>query len=219
MKRKKYQHGDILSEKQCYLCHEVHTSKSEYLLKGFSLDLCIHCHNQQIRSPRGDIENIQAQIERVQYLHGPVAQKNCTPCHFAHGGDYPNLMIRPFPEDFYVPFTVGRYGLCFGCHDSKMVLEKLSMDTQFRNGNENLHYFHVNDPLKGRSCRACHAEHASDNPFHIRDSVPFGKWTMRIIFKQTSTGGSCLTGCHQERGYDRESPIPYEDVRTTGALQ
>lgn len=195
-------------------------SQSEYLLKGFSLDLCMHCHNREIHTDRGgDIADVQAQIKGAKYLHGPVAQKNCTPCHSVHGGDYANLMIRPFPDDFYAPFTVGTYALCFGCHDSTMVLEKVSTDTQFRNGDENLHYFHVNDPVKGRSCRACHAEHASNNPFHIRDSVPFGKWTMRIIFKQTATGGSCLTGCHQERSYDREVPIPYEDTETTGALQ
>ena len=78
--------------------------------------------------------------------------------------------------------------------------------TGFRNGDANLHYLHVNRE-KGRSCRACHDEHASDQPKHIRESVPFGRWVMRTQYTKTDTGGGCMTGCHTPYKYDRESPV------------
>jgi hypothetical protein len=79
--------------------------------------------------------------------------------------------------------------------------------TRFRNGEDNLHFVHVNRPDKGRSCRACHATHASTHEAHVRDSVPYGKWELPINFKPTTTGGSCMPGCHKEAPYDREKAI------------
>ena len=93
---------------------------------------------------------------------------------------------------FYAPFDLQNYELCFFCHEQKVVLEPKSMDTSFRNGNVNMHYLHVNRE-KGRTCRACHAEHASNNPVHIRDSVPYGQWEMPIEFEKTATGEVCIT--------------------------
>ena len=74
--------------------------------------------------------------------------------------------------------------------------------TRFRDGEVNLHRLHVNRE-KGRTCRACHEVHASKNPFHIRDAVPFGGrgWQLEIRFKKAETGGSCAPGCHVERAY------------------
>ena len=75
----------------------------------------------------------------------------------------------------------------------------------FRNGERNLHFLHVNRE-KGRSCRACHDEHASNQPKHIRESVPFGRWTMHTQYTKTETGGGCTTGCHRPYSYDRDNP-------------
>jgi hypothetical protein len=74
----------------------------------------------------------------------------------------------------------------------------------------------VNKEDRGRSCRACHATHASAHPLHVRDSVPYGKWEMPINFKQTSTGGSCSPGCHKEQSYDRDHPVQYATPTTQG---
>ena len=76
----------------------------------------------------------------------------------------------------------------------------------FRDGDLNLHWVHVNRE-KGRTCRACHEVHASSNPFHIRDSVPFGrdKWELPINYEINDTGGSCAPGCHSAQIYSRES--------------
>ena len=81
--------------------------------------------------------------------------------------------------------------------------------TDFRNGSLNLHYIHVNKADRGRTCRACHATHGSDQPKHIRDTVPFGMWEIPLKFDKTETGGGCTTGCHQTRAYDRKDPVEY----------
>ena len=106
---------------------------------------------------------------------------------------------------FYAPFDLGIYDLCFQCHIKEMVTVKEGKGlTRFKNGDLNLHYVHVHQE-KGRTCRACHEVHASTNPFHIRTSVPFGTggWSYEIKFEKTPTGGTCASGCHVPRSYNR----------------
>ena len=115
---------------------------------------------------------------------------------------------RRFPSAFYQGFALDKYDLCFSCHDKQLVLNEQAKGlTGFRNGEQNLHFVHVNKSDKGRSCRACHETHASVQPRHIRDSVPYGQWQMPINFKKIETGGSCAPGCHKPFGYDREKPV------------
>ena len=91
-----------------------------------------------------------------------------------------------------------------------MLSEKTTGLTNFRNGQANLHFMHVNKTEKGRSCRACHNVHASPNDLHIRDSVPYGSWNMPINYKKSADGGSCSPGCHKPYTYDRKNAVPYD---------
>jgi hypothetical protein len=114
---------------------------------------------------------------------------------------------------FYSPFSTDKYALCFSCHPESLVLtERTSELTDFRNGDLNLHYVHVNKERQGRTCRACHATHASDLPKHIRESVPYGVWNLPIRYEKTETGGGCRPGCHQPFTYDRKAPVTYPEV-------
>ena len=143
----------------------------------------------------------------AQYKHGPLRDGDCTGCHAPHGGEYAKLVAKPYTQNFYQPFNLNEYALCFSCHDKQLVLaEKTNALTNFRNGDQNLHYLHVNKEDKGRSCRACHEVHSSSKPLHLRETVPFGKWEMPVSFQQTATGGSCKPGCHAEKVYDRKTP-------------
>lgn len=202
----KLPHKAMTQGRACENCHDAHASKQEHLLANDSEDLCLQCHNESIETAKRTLDNIAAQIENAAYLHGPLRQKNCVACHQGHGSDFPNILNKPFPADFYAPFTDQTYALCFECHDEKIVQTELSTTTGFRNGNQNLHYLHVHRE-KGRSCRACHHEHASNQPNHIREEVPFGRWIMHIEYKKTETGGGCTTGCHLPYRYDREHPV------------
>ena len=118
------------------------------------------------------------------------------------------MLAKPFPATFYEPFELDKYALCFTCHDKELVLLKQTSSlTGFRNGDVSLHYVHENKAPQGRSCRACHSTHASLNPLHIRELVPYGNWQLPINFTPTPTGGRCAPGCHQELAYDRVNPV------------
>jgi len=149
-------------------------------------------------------------LEKFRYVHRPVVERECSECHAPHGSDYYRLLVKNYPPEFYAPFDVSIYDLCFSCHNQDIVLVKDTENlTSFRNGTMNLHYKHVNMPEKGRTCRTCHATHASNEPKHLREKVPYGGWGIPIGFEKTETGGGCSPGCHNPRVYDRINPAVY----------
>ena len=203
----KHPHKPVLENKRCAECHDPHFSRGRSLLKKTTRDLCLGCHDTTYTLSDGSVlADVKKQVTQSRYVHGPARQGSCTPCHDAHGSDYPRLLKYDFPCSFYAPFSESRYELCFRCHNRKMVLEPQSEVTRFRNGERNLHYLHVHQE-KGRTCRACHHEHASNSPYRIRETVPFGNWNMPLKFKKTEDGGSCSSSCHIERGYNRVNPV------------
>jgi predicted CXXCH cytochrome family protein len=150
--------------------------------------------------------------------HGPIRQGACSACHNPHAGKNFRLLAENYPPQFYAPFNVDTFKLCFKCHIPDLVLKPSGQGlTQFRNGDKNLHWLHVNQE-KGRTCRACHEVHASRRPAHIREAVPFGSsgWLLDLNFKQSTDGGSCSPGCHTLRSYGRTSPMPSISPGTTG---
>ena len=201
-----FPHMPMTEGKGCTSCHTAHTSSQEALLKEGNMQLCLSCHNQPIQTATRTLSNIAQQVEQAEFLHGPLRQDNCIACHQAHGSDHPNILQKAFPADFYAPFKEEAYDMCFECHDRMIVENESSEITDFRNGDQNLHYLHVNRE-KGRSCRACHHEHASNQPKHVRSSVPFGRWVMDVKYDRTETGGGCTTGCHLPYKYDRVSAV------------
>lgn len=209
MESVQYPHAAMIENKNCSDCHNPHWAESAKLLNRPSLDLCLSCHNDAIETPGGRrIAAVGRQIADNPYRHGPIEQGDCTPCHATHGNNDPRLMKKSFPTEFYAPYQDNAYELCFGCHNQDLIKAEYSQSTGFRNGDRNLHYAHVHQE-KGRSCRACHHEHASQTAFHIRDRVAFGQWELEIKFEKLDDGGVCFTGCHTERRYDRSNPVTY----------
>jgi predicted CXXCH cytochrome family protein len=169
------------------------------------MDLCMSCHDRAYkkRDGRGIADMDKLLTENTNH-HGPIKQKDCSGCHNPHGSENFRILRYPYPSTFYLPFEAENYSLCFTCHEKTLVLDaKTTTLTNFRNGDQNLHFTHVNKPEKGRTCRSCHETHGSNYPKHIRETVPFGSWDMPVEFQKTETGGSCTTGCHQEKKYDR----------------
>lgn len=206
-----YQHSIVGEIDGCMHCHTPHASTVNFLLKNDTMSLCLTCHDKPQKLSKDEVlPSFTKEIEGKKYLHGPVAEKDCSGCHSAHGSEYFRLLVKEYPPQFYAPFHVEDYALCFSCHSQDLVLTKETSNlTDFRNGDLNLHYLHVNKPQRGRTCRSCHATHASNLPKHIRESVPFGTWSLPIEFKKTQTGGSCAPGCHLPKKYDRNDPVDY----------
>jgi len=210
-----HKHSAVVTGQACLSCHTPHGSQLARLMKDVPSKMCLSCHDKKIEPGKDGKAGPDHVIAAVAELgkpglnkHGPIRDGNCAGCHEVHGGPEAKLLAKPYPETFYTGFAVEKYDLCFSCHDKQLVLLAETKGlTNFRNGEQNLHYLHVNRDTKGRTCRACHETHASAQAFHIRESVPFGKWDLPINFKPTETGGSCAPGCHKAMGYDREKTV------------
>lgn len=203
-----HKHSVVTDKQACLNCHTAHGGSVAKLMKAQPLNVCLNCHDKPIKTAQGQVVASVIEVkDPAQTKHGPIQNGNCSGCHEVHGSEVSRLLAKPYPEVFYQPFLVDKYDLCFGCHDQQLVLmEQTKGLTNFRNGDRNLHFVHVNKADKGRSCRACHETHASRQPFHIRDSVPYGNWRLPINYTKTDTGGSCSPGCHKPFTYDRVRP-------------
>jgi predicted CXXCH cytochrome family protein len=199
------QHAAVTEGKKCLNCHSPHMSDVAQLLKKPTLDICISCHDKQLKTPEGiKLINMKQLLSTNIDHHGPIRQKDCSGCHDPHGSQNFRILHNSYPSTFYAPFEIENYTLCFNCHEKRMVLdEETSTLTNFRNGNTNLHFKHVNKKIKGRTCRACHETHASNYPKHIREYVPYGKKDYLLTFTKTYSGGSCKSGCHSLKRYNR----------------
>lgn len=210
----KYKHSVVTSgDKACVNCHAAHGSDLKNILRNEPIKICLGCHDKPVDAPDGrTIAALTEVTDPRQVKHGPIRDGNCSGCHKTHGSDHSRLLVQEYPETFYQSFSLDKYALCFTCHDQQLVLAPTAGGlTGFRNGDQNLHFMHVNKKDKGRNCRACHNAHASPNELHVRDSVPYGNWQMPINFKKSDTGGSCSPGCHKPFTYDRENPVDYEE--------
>jgi predicted CXXCH cytochrome family protein len=204
----KTKHGALATERKCLACHDPHVSDFPKQLVKAPMDLCLSCHDKQLDTPNGKIMNMKDYLAANKDVHGPIKEKDCSACHNAHGSDNFRILRKYFPPVFYAPFDLKNYELCFNCHEKTLVLDpRTTTLTGFRNGDQNLHFVHVNKAVKGRTCRACHEPHATNNPKHIRDAVPFGAWKLPINYVPSPDGGSCAPGCHQKFIYNRKSPV------------
>lgn len=192
----KFKHAPV-SAGRCPDCHRPHSSNYKPLLADTMEKLCFQCHVE-----------LGEEVAESKYRHGPVKTGDCTACHNnIHGSSYVKLLGRAFPMDFYDAYSPTKYDLCFGCHNKDIAKKKTTEDlTNFRDGQYNLHFLHVNRK-KGRTCTACHGAHASSQAKHIREEVPFGGWAYPIQYTKTQNGGTCIVGCHAPKTYDRVKPL------------
>lgn len=205
----KVPHQAVTTGKVCLNCHNPHGSSVKPLLIQLPFDLCLGCHDKgDLKDPAGKpLQNVRQWLSANRVWHGPVAKKDCSACHLPHGGDNFRLLKKVYPQEFYAPYSPAAYALCFSCHEEPAFsTQHTTTLTSFRNGDVNLHYVHLQQNGRGRTCRACHEIHASSQDHHIRDGVPYGSsgWILKLHYRKTDTGGSCEKTCHQERSYDNK---------------
>jgi predicted CXXCH cytochrome family protein len=197
-------HSPVTEEKACLNCHEPHAAAEDRLLITDEMGVCLSCHDDLIKADGRELTRIGQLLAANPRHHGPIQSKKCSGCHEPHNASYFPLLAYEYPKGFYAPFAESSYDLCFQCHDSTLVTaEHTTTQTEFRDGDRNLHFVHVDRTPRGRACRTCHAAHASSSPKYMRLSVPFGNWDLPIKFQKTNNGGSCEPGCHAKKTYER----------------
>jgi len=208
----KVKHAALYRPEKCSACHATHFSNFPALLNQSEQDVCLSCHGEDDYSKSKPLKNITKEIEGKNELHGPLADGECSACHNPHGSDHTRLLKGAYPKSFYHPYTTGSYDFCLECHDKNLLrFAETSIYTEFRNGKQNLHYLHVANKYKGRSCRACHEPHAANlEKLMSEEGADFGDWRIPTRFIKTDTGGSCSPGCHQTYEYDRIVPVDYQ---------
>jgi predicted CXXCH cytochrome family protein len=126
----------------CILCHEPHSSWEPKLLVTQEKELCITCHEENIRLDK-----------QARHIHPPI-EGDCVKCHNPHSSDFTVLLLDE-PRK-----------LCVTCHEeieqlivnSKIVHGAINQDRQC----ENCHYGHSSSlpnllkksPLD--TCLTCH---------------------------------------------------------------
>lgn len=208
-------HAAVRDDRACLNCHDAHAGGFPGLLDQPTAELCLECHDRRIPLKEGgQLQDMAALLRENPFHHGPIRNGDCNACHDPHGNDHFRLLVQEYPPEFYAPFQFERYALCFSCHVREMVEEPYGIgitgfSTQTDQGVQNLHFVHVVNEKKGRTCRACHEVHASAHPFHIRDAVPFGEdgWPLQINFVATAEGGRCAPACHAPRSYHRPAAV------------
>lgn len=198
-------HRPMSEGAQCLQCHDPHATAIQKLLVKQPFDLCIGCHDKDGMTGSGGrkLQNIKAWLAANPVAHGPVAGKDCSACHEPHGSARPRLLKDDYPPEFYAPYDPRQYSLCLSCHrEAAFSTARTTTLTDFRDGARNLHYVHL-QAGRGRTCRACHEVHASRQPHHIREGVPYGAggWILKLNYRKTESGGSCDKTCHGEKTY------------------
>ncbi len=180
-----------VADGNCLACHDPHQSENHMLLRKPETSLCFNCHD--------------ASMARGRSVHQPVDGGDCGACHEVHGSKQNKLLSKAYPSEMYQSFAVEKYALCFDCHESSLATEAITAsDTNFRNGDQNLHFVHLMVTGRGRSCRTCHEVHAAHQEHLVRDALPgFGNWQVPVNYTENERGGTCVAGCHKPKSYDR----------------
>lgn len=196
-------HNAVREKKSCMNCHSPHSSSFENLIKSDNIELCLGCHNKSISTVDKQLTNIKQLLKNSKIVHGAIELDGCIGCHTSHASKYPFLLKSAYPKGEYVSAQPDSFALCFDCHERTLLInEVVKTETNFRNENQNLHFTHINGE-KGRNCNVCHDMHGSQSDHLIADKVKFGNWKMPLNYSLQENGGSCLTGCHSEKKYDR----------------
>lgn len=196
-------HGRSLDKSGCTVCHNPHQSENESLFRVSPNNLCAQCHKKYIEFKGSNINAVSAKVSTMETIHTPV-EEGCLSCHLLHSSQNKYLLSSSFPAKIYTDQNADNFGLCFECHDSELISTEITSEsTEFRNGNQNLHYLHVMKK-KGRNCILCHDVHASDQLYLISDHVNYGQWEMPMNYRETEKGGSCQPGCHPAYEYSRD---------------
>ncbi len=189
----------------CLDCHTAHDSPEAGLLTKDSASLCAECHEGSDHSKGNN-------------PHEPVAGGECSECHKPHQSDRKFLLAADYSQERYLAYSDKAYTLCYNCHEKTPFEDKTASDqTEFRNGEVNLHHLHVagrDEKNKygitvkkdGMTCLGCHLTHGTSQAKLIRENLECGAtFCYTMNYRKFEGGGTCVVGCHKPKVY-RHNP-------------
>ena len=137
----KNQHGPV-GQAVCLMCHdpaakEGSTTAQKYDVKWPIQETCFNCH-----------QDIEGQMMRKAWRHGPTAAGRCTTCHDPHGSENVFWLKKPV------------WNLCTNCHDEKAIDRHVVVGFVYGDSHPTRNRKH---PLKNQDfyCSSCHNPHAA----------------------------------------------------------
>ena len=209
-----FQHEPV-ADGDCMGCHNAHDSESSAMLTGEVPDLCADCHDD-------------ADASGGKHPHEPVAGGECMECHHGHESSQAALLTEAYAGGRYLQYEAESYQLCYNCHDQKAFETEAAGDlTEFRHGENNLHYLHVYGKIEvnkygmkkqkdGMTCVGCHLTHGTEQPKMIRHVLECkGTFCYTINFRKFEGGGTCVVGCHKPKVYKLEGKASVPEKKTS----
>lgn len=187
-------HKALFFKERCLNCHDAHASDFPKHLKKAEATLCIECH-----------KGIDL-INNRENLHSPIKKGECHACHSPHSSSEKNLLNKKFNSNSYPADLNSSYELCLSCH-------QVEKQTEFRNGDKNLHRFHLQGEKRQRGCSVCHDVHQTKQPMLIKSEFSYDKYLMPLEYQKSGAGGGCTTACHGLKEYDRINSIENKKVK------
>jgi len=141
-----------VAAKRCTQCHAAATASEPFATRRAGFELCRGCHSTMINDTFAKAR-----------VHWPLVDKTgCMSCHEPHASRHKNLLSAP-------PAS-----LCGRCHKDtldwqaklaeKAAQEKTASRIKVDKGAL------THDPVQQGNCTVCHAPHASDNGFLMREA-------------------------------------------------
>ena len=139
-----------VANKACTQCHEASTSPDALKTKKTGFELCRGCHT-----------NMMNDTFNKNRIHWPLVDKvGCLNCHAPHASPQKKLLMGDMKS------------VCGKCHiDTVTLQEKLAEKEKQENAaakGKAIKGALTHNPIQEGSCDACHASHASDTDFLLK---------------------------------------------------
>lgn len=152
-----------ITESNCYQCHNTIT-KEKYAHAPAVNWLCTSCHNGKVGVDNSKYEGLSKYIapepvnescfkchkdnkklwNNYRYRHDPLDSGRCNKCHNPHSSPYNNFVRKPVDQ------------ICLGCHKDKHIKAQ-ALNSKCAGSSKN------------KRCIVCHAPHASNKAFFLRE--------------------------------------------------
>ena len=197
-----------VANKACTQCHEAPTSSTPFKTKRAGYELCRGCHSGMMN----DTFN-------KNKIHWPLADKvGCLNCHEPHASPQKKLLMGDMKT------------VCGKCHSDTMdsqkkLAEKEKQENAAAKGRA-IKGALTHNPIQEGSCEACHASHASDSVFLLKQpstielcgachdwskhsNHPMG---VKVIDSRNKNITMQCLSCHRSHGMGYRYLIPFPTV-------
>lgn len=159
-------------KKECFSCHNGHSSKEAHLADLPTKELCFSCH-----------EDTHDSIQNASVVHGVMNEtESCLKCHSPHASTEKNILKAAEKE------------VCLSCHDTRITTDSSSVKAigpRLKEGNT------IHGAIEEEGCSVCHKPHASEEHTLLSRVYPVAKYT-----KATVENFDLCFSCHDQELFE-----------------